>query len=221
MSDILNQDVVLLLALYCLYFVWVVVPLLPAVVIYRLFPEAATDTQWKILGVVLKAGGASGFYFAILGLAFFKFLEPTADFIKSLHQPFWIVEAPIKFFDADNKDIIPTTSSPEQISVQPFAYDFKQTDEKSYLVTLRFSELNGETDSIRLIFPEGVGYIHLKELMTKDNTFPLQKKITLTKDPPIKIQPPLKGGQNQPAVAGLPQKLVRSLETNDLRTVAK
>jgi hypothetical protein len=57
--------------------------------------------------------------------------------------------------------------------------------------------------------------------MTKDNTFTLLKKITLTKEPPIKIQPPLKGGQNQAAVAGLSQKLERSLETNDLRAVAK
>jgi hypothetical protein len=220
MTDILNRDVVLLLALYSVYFVWVVVPLVPAVVIYRMFPEAATDTEWKVLGVALKAGGASGFYFAILALAFFKFLEPTTDYIKGLHQPFWTAEAPIKFFDAANKDIVPMTNSPEQIRVQPFAYDFKQTDEKSYLVTLRFSELNGDTESIRLIFPEGVGYIHLKDLMTKDNTYPFQKKIILTKTP-IEIHPPLKGGQNGPSVAGLSQQLERSLETNDLQAAAK
>jgi hypothetical protein len=221
MSDIFNRDVVLLIALCCLYFVWVVVPLLPAVIIYRLFPEAPVATQWKVLGIVLKAGGASGFYFAILGLAFFRFLEPTTDYIKSLHQPFWTVEVPIRFFDADNKDIIPTTNSPEQFRVQPFAYDFKQTGERSYLVILRFSELNGETDSIRLIFPEGVGYIHLRELMPKANTFPFQKKISLPKEAPTEIHPPLKGGQNQPSIAGLPQKLQRSLETNDLQAAAK
>ena len=216
-----DRDVVLLIALYCLYFVWVVVPLLPAVVIYRLFPEAATDTQWKVLGIVLKAGGASGFYFAILALAFFKFLEPTTDYIKSLHQPFWTVEVPIKFLDAANKDIIPTTNSREQIRVQPFAYDFKQTGEKSYLVTLRFSELNEETDSIRLMFPEGNGYIHLRELMTKDNTFPFLKKVSLIKQPPIEIHPQLKGGQNEPAIAGPSPKLQRGLETNDAQTAAK
>ena len=59
---------------------------------------------------------------------------------------------------------MPTTNSAEQIRVQPFAFDFKQTDEQTYLVTMKFSELNGETETIRLIFPEGVGFIKLKEL---------------------------------------------------------
>jgi hypothetical protein len=221
MTDFLNRDVVLVLALYSLYCVWVIVPLFPAVIIYRLFPDAPTTTEWKIRGIVLKAGGASGFYFAILAAAYLKFLEPTTDYIKSLSHPFWTVEAPIRFFDSENQVMIPTTSSPEQIRVQPYAYDFKQTDEKTYLVILRFSELNGETDSIRLIFPEGVGYIHLSELMTKDNTFPFQKKVSLTKQAPIKIQPPLKGGQNQPVFAGLSPRLERSLETNDLQAAAK
>ena len=198
-----------------------VVPLVPAVTIYRLFPAAATDTQWKILGIALKAGGASGFYFTILALGFFKFLEPTIDYVKSLQHPFWTVDASIKFVDLDNKNITPTTRSPEQIVVQPFAYDFKQTDEHTYLVTMKFSELNGDNETIRLIFPEGVGFIHLKDQMTKDNTDTFIKRVNLTKGKPTEIRPQLKGGQNQPSVAGLSPKFERSLETNDTKIGAK
>lgn len=220
MTELFSRDIVLIVALCILYFFWVAVPLVPAVVIYRLFPTAATDTQWKYGGLALKAGGASGFYFTILALGFFKFLEPTIDYVKSLQHPFWTVDASIRFFDADNKSIVPTTNSPEQIRIQPFAFDFKQTDEQTYLVTMRFSELSGETDTIRLIFPEGVGYIHLKELMTSDNTNAFMKTINLTKSATA-IRPPLKGGQNLPSVAGLSPKLERSLETNDIKASAK
>jgi hypothetical protein len=218
--EIFSRDVVLLVLLCFLYFVWVVVPLIPAVIIYRLFPTVQTSAQWQILGIALKAGGASGFYFAILGLGFFKFLEPTIDYVKDLKHPFWTVEAAVKFYDAENKNIIPQTNTLEKISVQPFAFDFKQTDEQTYLVTMRFSELNGDTDSIRLTFPEGVGFIHLRDLMTSENTDKFLKKISLIRGKPTEIHPPVKGGQNQPSVAGFSNKLQQSLETNDVRAQA-
>ena len=56
------------------------------------------------------ATGASGFYFAILALAYFKFLEPTSDYIKGLQQPFWLVDAPVIFYDAD-RNVINSNSS--------------------------------------------------------------------------------------------------------------
>ncbi len=210
-----------MLLINSVYFVWLLVPLVPAVVLYLIFPTALVETQWKVSGVAVKASGATGLYLAIIGLSYVKFLSPSLEYAKNLRPPYWTVEAPITFLDSENHDIVPTTNSPEQIRVQPYAYDFRQTDAKSYLVTLRFSELNGDTESIRLIFPEGVGYIHLKDLMSNSNTYPLLKKINLTKEPPIKIQPPLKGGQNQPAVAGPSPKSQRSLETNDLQAAAK
>lgn len=210
-----------MLLINSVYFVWLLVPLVPAVVLYLIFPTTLVETQWKISGVAVKASGATGLYLALIGLSYVKFLSPSLEYAKSLRPPYWTVEAAITFLDAENHDIVPTTNSPEQIIVQPYAYDFKQTDAKSYLVTLRFSELNGDTESIRLKFPEGVGYIHLKDLMSSSNTYPLLKKINLTKEPPIKIQPPLKGGQNQPAVAGPSPKFQRNLETNDVQAIAK
>jgi hypothetical protein len=210
-----------LLLINSVYFVWLLVPLVPAVVLYLIFPTALVETQWKVSGVAVKASGATGLYLAIIALSYVKFLSPSLEYAKSLRPPYWTVEAPITFLDADNHDIVPTTSSREQITVQPFAYDFKQTDPKSYLVTLRFSELNADTDSIRLIFPEGMGYIPLKGLMKDSNTDSLLKIVNLTKEPPFKIQPPVKGGQNQPSIAGPSRKLERSLETNDLQATAK
>ena len=210
-----------LLLINSVYFVWLLVPLVPAVVLYLIFPTALVETQWKVSGVAVKASGATGLYLAIIGLSYVKFLSPSLEYVKNLRPPYWTVDAPITFLDAENHDIVPKTNSPEQIIVQPYAYDFKQTDAKSYLVTLRFSELNGDTDSIRLVFPEGVGYLHLKDLMKESNTYPLLKRINLTKEPPIKIQPPLKGGQNQPSIAAPSPKLERSLETNDVQASAK
>ncbi len=209
----MHRDLVLLIAFYGLYVVWVLIPLIPAVIIYLLFPNSPTATQWKISGVALKAGGASGFYFAILALAYFNFVSPVTDYIKSLHKPYWTVDAPITFLEA----VTPIVGS-EQLRVEPFAYEFRRTDEKSYLVTLKFPERDGELPKyVRLIFPDGEGYIDLGKLRTNANTNSFSKTIDLTSIDPIKIRPPLHGGQNKPAIVGLPTQVEYALESNDQR----
>jgi hypothetical protein len=208
-----DRDVVLLFELYGSYFVWLVVPLLPAVIIYKLFPTTPTDTEWKILGVALKAGGASAFYFAILGLAYFKFLEPTTEYVKTLEQPYWIVDASVVFLDSDKK-VINSNSTVDQLRVEPVYYSFQKSGEQSYLVELSFPELKGEVpEHIRLIFPEGEGFLYPRKQKTGDNTNLYKKKIDLTKEP-TQIHPILSGGQNRPVSVGLPKQLERDLESS-------
>jgi hypothetical protein len=156
------------------YFVWLLVPLVPAIVLYLIFPTALVETQWNVSGVAVKAGGSTGLY-------------------------------------------LPSTTSSEQFNVYPFMHDFTKIDQKRYMVTLKFSEANdGQLPhNIRLIFKEGEGFIDLKKLKTHENTDMLAKHIDLTNEPPFVISPPLSGGQNKPAVAGLPRQLERDLESGD------
>jgi len=205
-----------LLLINSVYFVWLLVPLVPAVVLYLIFPTALVETQWNVSGVAVKASGATGLYVAILGLSYVKFLSPSLEYVKTLRPPYWTVDVPIQFLDSLQNEIVPTTSSSEQFKVYPFAYDFSKIDQKRYLVTLKFTETNGQLPSIvRLIFAEGEGFIDLKKLKTKGNTDVLAKKIDLTDESPILIRPPLSGGQNKPVVAELPKRLERELESGD------
>lgn len=212
----MSQDLMVLIAFNSLYILWVLVPVLPAVVIYKLFPQTTTQTEWKILGFVLKAGGASGFYFAILALMFFKFMEPITDYIKSWEQPFWVVTAPIKFVDAEKKEIV-ASSTQENLRVQPFSHELIKTGERRYQVTLRFSLAKGDVpNNITLIFPEGEGFIELKKLK-EHNSNKLYKTIDLTNENPFEIRPVVAGGQNQPTNVGFSSLNERSLETNERR----
>jgi hypothetical protein len=206
-----------LLLIDSVYFVWLLVPLVPAIALYLIFPTGLVEAQWNISGIAVKATGATGLYLTLIGLSYIKFLSPSLEYVKTLRPPYWTVEAPIKFLDSDQKDIPASTTSSEQFKVHPFAYDFSKIDEKRYLVTLKFWESsNGQLPAtIRLIFAEGEGFIDLKKLKTKENTDVLAKKIDLTDAPPTLIRPPLSGGQNKPVVAGLPKKLERDLESGD------
>src|ERR1700687_2308495 len=124
-----------LILINSVYFVWLLVRLIPAVTLYWMFPTSLTDTQWKLSGVMVKASGATGFYLAIIGLSYLKFLSPSLEYVKNLRPPYWTIEAPVMFLDDQKKDIIPTTTSSEQFNVYPFAYDFSKIDKKRYLVT--------------------------------------------------------------------------------------
>jgi hypothetical protein len=211
------NDLIVMLGYCGVYATWVLVPLVPAILIYRLFPKAPTETQWKILGVVLKAGGASGFYFAILALAYFKFIDPAIQNVKNFERPYWEVIARIRFVD-ENRKIINPNSSEEQLRVHPLSHRLKKIDDKSYVATLRFSEPNDETpDYVEVDFPEGEGFIKLKQLKNNENTSLIRKVIDLTNLDPIEIHPIKQGGQNQPTNDGLSQQVNRSLESNEHR----
>jgi hypothetical protein len=205
------------------YVVWLLVPLLPAIVLYVLFPTALVETQWKVSGLAVKSGGAAGLYVLLVALAYLKFLSPTLEYAKNIRPHYWTVDAPVRFVDAMANEIVPVTSSSGQFKVSPYAYDFSKIDQKRYLVTLQFSEnSDGELPrSIRLMFDEGEGFIDLKALKEKASVNRLTKKIDLTGLPEIVISPPLTGGQNKAAVAGLPQKLQRDLETAGLQAATR
>jgi hypothetical protein len=211
MLDWLNRDMALLGAHFFIYVVWLLVPLLPAIAIYWMFPAARTYTKWNISGIAVKASGAAGFYIFLVGLGFFKFVDSTVAYIESLHQPYWVVHAPIHFVEGP-----PMESPSEPFKVIPSTHNFWKDGEKKYSVTLRFAEKSGELPyNIRLIFPEGEGFIDLRTKKKTNNTFRLKKEIDLRNEPPFEIKRPLVGGQNQPAVAGLPAKLERNQESND------
>ena len=197
---------------YCLvYATWVLVPLLPAILIYRLFPQADTQTQWKIAGIALKAGGASGFYFAILALGYVKLIDPAIELAKGLQKPYWEVTARLKFVDADQK-VIDAKSSADQLQVHPLSYGFKKIGDRIYLATLHFSELEGDVpDYVTFHFPEGEGYLNLKELKAK-HASSIWKKIDLTKLEPIVISPIRTDGRPQSTGTMISQQPTHQLE---------
>jgi hypothetical protein len=199
------------------YFVGLLVPLVPAIVLYLIFPTALVETQWNVSGVAVKAGGSTGLYLVLIALSYFKFLSPSLEYVKNLRPTYWTIDAPVTFVDDKNGWVFPSTTSSEQFNVYPFTHDFSKIDQKRYMVTLKFSEANdGQLPhNIRLIFKEGEGFIDLKKLKTHENTDMLAKHIDLTNEPPFVISPPLSGGQNKPAVAGLPRQLERDLESGD------
>lgn len=207
------NDLIVLLGYGAIFTIWVLVPLLPAILIYRLFPQTNTQTQWKISGIVLKAGGASGFYFAIFALGYLKIVDPAVEIVKNWQRPYWEVTARLKFLDADQK-VVDAKSSEDQLQVLPLSYRFKKIGDRLYLATLHFSELQGDVpDYVTLHFPEGEGFLNLKELKAKNMSLS-SKTIDLTKLEPIAISPIRTEARAQSTSPGISQQLTHQLEAD-------
>jgi hypothetical protein len=76
------------LCLVLLLTIWVALPLLPAVLIYRLFPNAPLVVTGPLAGLTIKTGGAFAAYLLIF-LLIKSQVETTKDFIGGAMRSYW------------------------------------------------------------------------------------------------------------------------------------
>jgi hypothetical protein len=104
MSSIAREWMVLI-AIGSLYFVWVLVPLVPAILIYKLFPSTPLTVTGPFAGFKVNAGGAFAGYLLIFAGTYLPIIPPTRDIIAGWQREFWILKGDIKLVHEDNSDI--------------------------------------------------------------------------------------------------------------------
>lgn len=83
---------------YALNAAWLLVPLIPATLIYLLFPSTRVAAIGPFQGFRLKLTGAFGAYFILLLLTW-PLLQEQNAVIKSLFRPIWTVTGKLRVFD--------------------------------------------------------------------------------------------------------------------------
>ena len=90
---------------------WVLLPLVPAIIIYKRFPTTPVAVKGLLAGFTVNMGGAFAAYFIVL-LAVKPVLEQAYDFAGSMLHPAWTIKA-ASCWSARTGDLgIPATSSP-------------------------------------------------------------------------------------------------------------
>jgi hypothetical protein len=104
------------------YLLNVLVPIIPAVIIYWLFPEgkaksAQSSAEGSIGGWKIKAVGAWGAYVTAFLLGFWAINTTAIPLIKAVGgASVWTVESDVKLVDADGKDV---TAAINNLIVKP------------------------------------------------------------------------------------------------------
>lgn len=87
-----------------LYLLWICGPLVPAVLIYRLFPDTKVRAEGPLAGLTLRAGGAFAAYLIVFLVAYPLSARQHAILGASL-KPFWILKAEVVANDPAGKAI--------------------------------------------------------------------------------------------------------------------
>jgi len=165
------------------------------------------------LGDRTQGGRRVRILFRDLGASVFKFIDPAIEHVKNVERPYWEVKTRIQFVDADQK-VVDAKSPEDQWQVRPLAYRFDKIGNRLYLATLRFSLPAGDVpDYVTFLFPEGEGFLNLKELKAKNMSLS-SKTIDLTKLEPIIISPIKTEGRSQSTGTGISQQPSHQLQAD-------
>jgi hypothetical protein len=188
------------------YLLNVLVPIIPAVIIYSLFPEGKTDgggSEGSIEGSVggwkIKAVGAWGAYVTAFLLGFWTIKTTAIPLIKTVGgASVWMIDSDFQFTDENGK---PVTDTVDNLQVLPPMVDPWGTE-----ATIKvFSENQDPPDDLKITL---AGYekgtpVPLKGVPVRDGRIKLPT-ITLKRVPALKSsspQPtPMPAGQGPPVV---------------------
>src|SRR4051794_27614805 len=100
----MTRELMIIFSLFGLYAAWVLLPLLPAVLIYRLFPSTAVAVSGPFANLTVRASGAFAAYLIVFAASVW-IVNPTQYAIAGFQKQFWIVEGEVKLLGPDGKDI--------------------------------------------------------------------------------------------------------------------
>ena len=90
--------IVVALELIVLLAIWVGLPLVPAIMIYRYFPETQVFASGPLAGLKVKTSGAFAAYLIVF-LCIFLLVNTTKDVIGSGMRPFWEIRGKVKLVE--------------------------------------------------------------------------------------------------------------------------
>lgn len=184
----MSREMMVLFSLVCLHVLWVILPLIPSILIYRLFPNTAVAVSGPLANLTVRASGAFAAYLIIFVFTY-PLIQTTKEAIGGFQHQFWTINGQVKIIDARGMEVH-SQSLLKKIAVltDPVAYSIQ-----SYYLRVKVMQSEGD-DFPLLIFqiPSfGERVIDLKSIETAavDN----YKKTIIMKEPII-IQEALQSG---------------------------
>jgi hypothetical protein len=104
MAENLDVNVVAVVLEFLLYILFLLLPLIPTAIIYKLFPETKVAVTGPFQNWTVKATGAFAAYIVTAGIGIFLIVD-TTRLINAMTFPAWKIRATIDLLDEHNKEI--------------------------------------------------------------------------------------------------------------------
>jgi len=127
----LSMEFVSLAAIVGIYVLWLLVPLIPAVLIFWLFPKTSADVSGPFAGLKLKLGGAFGAYFILCLMGYNSWVPQAYVAVGDLKRLAWTVKGTFQMVDNNQKALHPGDEFFRKICIrtQPLSTDFQDSEE--------------------------------------------------------------------------------------------
>jgi len=100
----MDKHIIAILLSFSLYALYVLLPLVPAILIYSIFPNTKVGISGPLSGLSMKAGGAFAAYVIVVLLGTFLILK-THTMIGGIVNQTWSVKATIELRDSEDNVI--------------------------------------------------------------------------------------------------------------------
>lgn len=84
--------------------VWLLLPLIPAILLYWLFPDTSVTATGLLANLKVNATGAFAGYLVLFS-AMIPFVNQSYDTVGGFRRPYWTVTGQIKIIDKDDKEV--------------------------------------------------------------------------------------------------------------------
>lgn len=144
---------------------WVLLPLAPAILIYRLFPDTPVTVKGPLANLTISAGGAFAAYLIVF-LATFPLLSEINRNLKGEFRPSWTVTGRIFPYGEDGKAV--TNGDPKNVGIS-FDPAFVNVN-RNLTFEATVPEINRRIPKLSIIY-EGVGatYVDFQNLGEGDD----------------------------------------------------
>ena len=139
----MSREAMVLFSLAGLHAVWVLLPLVPAILIYWLFPNTAVAVSGPLANLTIRTSGAFAAYLAVF-LVTYPLVQRTEETIGGFQHPFWTIKGHVKLLDRDGKEIqseyllkkLVVQTKPEPFNVESYfiRINIPQPEELPWLV---------------------------------------------------------------------------------------
>jgi hypothetical protein len=99
-----SLEFVVYAAILALLAAWILLPLVPAILLYWLFPDNTVTTTGVLANLKFNAAGAFAGYL-ILFVTMMPFINSTYNIIGGFLHPSWLVKGQMKLVDKNGKEI--------------------------------------------------------------------------------------------------------------------
>lgn len=169
----------IVLSQYLLNGGWVLLPLVPAILIYIIFPKTEVGVGGPFKGLQLNATGSFAAYLIVL-LATFPLIVDQNSNLRTLLHPSWDITGIVEVEDENGRRVdLTSAQSPLQVSLNPNPIRLLGADKFDVTVP----EIGGRIPAIEIKYPgygDVVADVENPELGENIKRDDFNKKVTIT-----------------------------------------